>query len=347
MNVVARRGQGLALAGFGGMLAMAACGPARAQTNSTNLLGPGWGVRPWLGQFGVTLGASEISEVFGNPTGGINRGAAYDGLTELSLGLDLGKRLGVPGGTFNVSAFQIHGRSESQDNLDTLDTGERHRGEPRHADLGAVVRPGVPGRPVRREGRAAEPGPGVHHQRQRRRVRQHRRSAGRRCRPSTCMPGGRPIRCPRLGVRLRGNAGPVAVLAGVLDDNPGGGPFEDDPQPADGGSSEFNLGTGALFFAELQYRAERAVGRGDRDRRDTPSPQGAGLAGLYKLGAWFDTAAFPDQRYRRPGRAAGRSGQRRHRADAAARLLGLRRRRPDGLEAGPERAALRSTSSPG
>ncbi|MDE2227766.1 MAG: hypothetical protein KGL11_01835, partial [Alphaproteobacteria bacterium] len=39
------------------------------------------GVRPWLGQYGVTFSLQEISEVLGNLTGGIHTGADYEGLT--------------------------------------------------------------------------------------------------------------------------------------------------------------------------------------------------------------------------------------------------------------------------
>ena len=40
----------------------------------------------------------------------------------ISLGLDTGKAFGWKGGTFNVSALQIHGRNLSADTLDTIET---------------------------------------------------------------------------------------------------------------------------------------------------------------------------------------------------------------------------------
>ena len=87
-----------------------------------NLLGDIWGLRTALGQHGITLGAQETSEDLGNVTGGIHRGFDYDGLTVLNLQVDTDKAFGWPGGTFNVSAEQIHGRSVSADNLDNLQT---------------------------------------------------------------------------------------------------------------------------------------------------------------------------------------------------------------------------------
>jgi porin len=82
---------------------------------------PGWwdrdllsgnrgGLRDTLADRGVTLGLQEQSEVWGNLSGGLNRGAVYDGRTTASIRLDLEKLAGWTGGTFFVSGYQIHGR---------------------------------------------------------------------------------------------------------------------------------------------------------------------------------------------------------------------------------------------
>ena len=97
-----------------------------------------------------------------------------------------------------------------------------------------------------------------------------------------------------LGLRLRGSAGPFTGLLGVFDDNPAGGSFSDDDQlrgPERSGV-EFDLHTGALVIGELQY----ALNPPPAD----PKAQ-AGLAGTYRFGGWFDTGAFPDQRYGNTG----------------------------------------------
>ena len=60
--------------------------------------------------------------MLGNVTGGVHRGFEYDGLTTTTLQLDTQRAFGWYGGTFNVSALQIHGRSLSADNLMTLQT---------------------------------------------------------------------------------------------------------------------------------------------------------------------------------------------------------------------------------
>jgi porin len=98
-----------------------------------------------------------------------------------------------------------------------------------------------------------------------------------------------------LGVRVRAQGiGPFALLAGVFDDNPPGGTYDDDSQVRgrERSGTLFNLNTGALFIAELQYAINQPPG-GEADGGAKP----AGLPGTYKFGAWYDTASFPDQRY--------------------------------------------------
>ena len=88
----------------------------------SNLFGDMGGLRPWLGNYGVTIGLQETSEYLNNLSGGIKRGGAYDGLTQLGIGIDTQKAFGLSGGTFNVSALQIHGTNLTQRDLATLQT---------------------------------------------------------------------------------------------------------------------------------------------------------------------------------------------------------------------------------
>jgi porin len=100
-------------------------------------------------------------------------------------------------------------------------------------------------------------------------------------------------------VRLRAQPGHgITALLGVFADNPPGGPFDDDGQLR--GSTRwggnFNLRTGALVIGEIQY-ALNQPGNGDVVSSATES----GLPGTYKLGFWYDSAAFPDQRFDNTG----------------------------------------------
>jgi porin len=80
----------------------------------------------------------------------------------------------------------------------------------------------------------------------------------------------------------------------VFQDNPPGGPFNDDGQLR--GSTRwggnFNLRTGALVIGEIQY-ALNQPGNGDMASGSAPG----GLPGTYKLGFWYDSGPFPDQRF--------------------------------------------------
>jgi porin len=86
------------------------------------LLGNTGGFRSRLGSVGLSVGLQDTNEVFGNTAGGPHTGAAYSGLTMLSLGVDTKVARGWEGGIFNASLINIRGRGLSGDNLLALQT---------------------------------------------------------------------------------------------------------------------------------------------------------------------------------------------------------------------------------
>lgn len=284
------------------------CGAVRAQTapdadntaaeNSdlwtrSNLLGDMGGLRPFLGQVGLTFSLQETSEVFGNTSGGVSRGVAYEGLTQMGLTLDTAKAFGWSGGEFNASALQIHGRNLSAERLDNLQTisGIEASRATRLWEL--WYQQEFPGD-------AVDVRLGQQSLDQEFMVSQYsalfvNTMMGWPMVPSADLYAGGPAYpLSSLGARLRVKPSkPVTILAGVFDDNPPGGPFSDDPQlrGAEAAGLKFNTNTGALMIAELQY----AVGQTASSSAESSAPD-SGLPGTYKLGAWFDTARFPDQR---------------------------------------------------
>jgi porin len=106
---------------------------------------------------------------------------------------------------------------------------------------------------------------------------------------------------PLSSLGVRGKVQPipsVTLLGGVFNDNPPGGPFNDDSQirGAEKSGTKFNLNTGTFFIAEVQYAINQPA-MGDLAHVDeTP-----GLPGTYKLGMWYDTARFSDQRFDNTG----------------------------------------------
>jgi porin len=259
----------------------------------TTLLGDAFGVRSYLGRYGISLGLTETSEVFGNATGGIRRGATYNGLTIMSLGLDTQKAFGWDGGTFNVSALQIHGRNLSAENLGNLNTSSGIQAT-RATRLWELwyQQSFLDGRLDVKLGQQSLDQEFIG-------------SQGASLFINTMMgwpvvpsydlyAGGPAYPLSSLGVRLRARLTPqVTGLIGVFDDNPPGGPFYDDSQVrgASQSGTRFNTRTGALIIGELQFAVNQpAEGQVVREG------QSQGLPGVYKIGGWYDTAKFYDQR---------------------------------------------------
>jgi len=65
--------------------------PSAGSPYDSSLLGDLRGIRPAIGEYGLTFGLSETSEILGNPTGSIRQGAIYEGLTDANLKFDLQK----------------------------------------------------------------------------------------------------------------------------------------------------------------------------------------------------------------------------------------------------------------
>ncbi|HYS63607.1 MAG TPA: carbohydrate porin, partial [Paraburkholderia sp.] len=211
------------------------------------MLGDMGGLRPWLGKYGVTLTVTETSEILGNLRGGLARGAAYDGVTTAAVQLDTQEAFGLPGGQFNVSALQIHGRNLSADKLGTLNTASGIEAEDttrlwelwyQQSFLDKRVDVKIGQQSIDQEFIAST------------------YSAlfintmfGWPALPSYDMPSGGPAYpLSALGVRVRGQITPsLTALAGVFD----GDPLGNNPNNRSG--TNFNLHNGTLFIGELQY----------------------------------------------------------------------------------------------
>ncbi len=258
----------------------------------SSLLGDPGGLRARLARAGLSLGLQETSEVFANLTGGVRQGAAYDGVSELGLGIDTRRAFGWPGGTINVSALQIHGRSLSADNLDNLQTVSGIEASPstrlwelwyQQDFFGDRVDVKLGQQSIDQEFMTSQ-GSGLF----------INTMMGWPMLPSADLYAGGPAYpLSSLGVRVRAHpTAALTVLAGVFDDNPPGGPFANDSQlrGAEAAGAAFTHDTGALWIAEVQYAVNQAS-------------RGAGLPGTYKLGVWYDSATFPDQRLDASGRS--------------------------------------------
>lgn len=263
-------------------------------TQRSQLLGDLGGVRSRLAGYGVSLGLTETSEVLGNVTGGIHRGAAYDGLTTMSLGIDTQRAFGWEGGTFNVSALQIHGRSLSSDNLATLQTASGIEAD-RATRLWELwyQQSFLNGRMDVKLGQQSLDQEFIVSQNALLFV---NTAFGWPLIPSVDLPGGGPAYpLSSLGARLRAQlSSQFTALLGVYNGTPTARFNTGDPQQRNASGTSFPLNGGALIIGELQFAFPGNGGL------VSPSDSSS-LPGSYKIGFWYDTESFADQNFDNTG----------------------------------------------
>jgi porin len=256
---------------------------------SAYLFGDWWGLRPFLSQYGISVAVQETSELLGNPTGGINHGARYDGLTQMLLQLDTQRAFGYYGGVFNVSALQYHGRSLSADTLETLQTASGIEADraTRLWELWYDQKFLQEDRLSIRIGQQSLDQEFIVNQNAGMFV---NTMFGWPMVPSADLPGGGPAYpLSALGVRFKVRPiDPITILAGVYNGSPSPNNSIPDPQQANPSGASFPLNGGALAIAEIQYSYPAL---GSMIYSDDTEP----LARVYKLGIWYDTEHFADQ----------------------------------------------------
>jgi len=271
-------------------------GPFATLGRSGYLFGNMGGLRPFLSKYGVSFALTETSEILGNATGGSRRGADYDGLTQMVLQLDTQRAFGLHGGTFNVSGLQIHGRNLSADNLGTLQTASGIEADraTRLWELWYQQKFLVEDRADVKIGQQSLD--------QEFMVSQNallfvNTMFGWPMLPSADLPGGGPAYpLSALGVRVRARpTDSVTLLAGVFNGSPVNNNSGDSQQQNPSGTT-FPLNGGALAIAEVQYAYPSL---GALVVPDEPEP----LACVYRLGVWYDSENFADERYDSAGRS--------------------------------------------
>ena len=256
---------------------------------SNYLLGDLFGVRPLLSRYGISIAIQETSEVLGNATGGYRRGVAYDGLTQAILQLDTQRGFGWYGGVFNISALQLHGRNLSADNLGSLQTAS-----------------GIEGDRATRLWEAWYDQKLLPEDRLSIRIGQQSLDQefivdaggayfvntmfGWPLLPSVDLPGGGPAYpLSALGVRFRYRPiNQLAILAGVFNGSPTSARSGDAQMTNPSGLSLPTNG-GTLAIVEMQYTYP-ALGS-----LVLPGA-GAPLGHTYRIGAWYNSERFADQR---------------------------------------------------
>ena len=246
------------------------------------LTGDWGGARKTLQDRGVDLNAVEILDFMGNTTGGTNRGLVVEGIFQPVLDLDFEKMAQIEGFTAHASAMQIHGRGLSASNLNNniaTSTGIEAERATRLFELWAQ-KEFLDGDVSVRAGEMAADQEFI-----------TSRYASLFMNsvygwPSSMATNlisggpGYPMAAP--GVRLRiGQSAPWAFQVGVYDGDPAGGPGDGSVQHRNPDGARFALGHGALVMSEADYA---------RNGKDVDLPS------TYKVGMWYHTENFADQR---------------------------------------------------
>jgi porin len=237
--------------------------------------------RSRLKELGITFKLREESELWGDLTGGGRRGLSYNGVTIAKLDIDLATAVGWSDAEFFVSAFDVHAHGPTRSLVGNQQIVSNNEARPSDKlydlwleqglfDKRLYVRAGQEG--VNDEMMITQYGalflnssfgfPGM---------------------PAADLPSGGPnypMATPfaRLKFQATDNVNLVGAVYNGDPAPPGGG----DPQIRDRNGTAFRLNDHSLAFGEIWY---------------SPDPgASAALPTTYKLGTWYSSSNFADQR---------------------------------------------------
>jgi porin len=250
------------------------------------LTGDWGGTRTALEEKGIEIDLNYIGEALSVARGGLKRDTTYEGRLDLNVNTDLEKLIGWTGGKTNVRVFQIHnsGRNAAENvgsiadpsNIDALPTTRLFTAWYQQ-EFGKVASFRIGQLAADDEFLVSNTAGGLING-----------TFGWATIMSANLPSGGPaypLATP--GVRLQINPTEnISLLAAVFSGNPAGkncGPDED-PQACNRHGTTFSFSGGAFWMGEAQYQV-------NQDKKDK------GLAAAYKIGVWYHTGNFADQRF--------------------------------------------------
>jgi porin len=266
-------------------------------TRSSALLGDLWGLRTALSKYGVSLAIQETSEYLGNTTGGVQKGFEYDGLTQVLAQLNTQRAFGYYGGLLNISALQIHGQNLSANNLDSLQTASGIESD-RATRLWELWYDQKFLDEDRLDVKVGQQSLDQEFMVSTNALVFVNTMFGWPMLPSADMPGGGPA-YPLSALGARFSARPVngiTILGGVFNGTPVRNDNGTDPQLQDHRGTSFPLGGGTLSILEFQYSYPALGGMVEAEEKPP-------LGFTYRLGAWYDSRQFADQRFDQNGQS--------------------------------------------
>jgi len=233
---------------------------------------------------GIQLGALQTADYLNNPTGGLRRGGKYQGRLEMDLDLDFEKLAEMAGLTAHAGAFWVQGGRESGKNIGNLITVDNAEGVPALRLYTLWLQQSLWGDTVNvRLGQLAADDEFAVSKVGTLFVNS---TFGWPAAISANLPSGGPaypLATPGVRLKIAFND-QLSWMTGVFDGDPAGRPNGQDAQYRNHDGTNFSLAEGSFTITELGY----AVNQGKDD---------AGLAGGYKLGAWYNSERFNDQRW--------------------------------------------------
>jgi porin len=259
-------------------------------------------------RLGIKFAATYISEVLGNPTGGFEQGATFEGRLNLAVDLDFNKLAGWKGLTAHANIFVIHGDGLSRTNLrnffvvsgiealPTVRLYEAYLEQKFFNDKWSI-----------RAGQLAADSEFI--------ASKYtdvftNSSLGWPAITSIDLPAGGPSPpLAAVGARLSAKLNDNVTLLGAIFDGDSAGPGPGDPQQRNRYGLNFRVSDPPLVLGEMQFSWKNIAPNDDR-------------AGALKIGGWHHFGTFSDQRFTADGRSI---------ADPAGSGLGRMLRADDGI----------------
>jgi porin len=236
-----------------------------------------------LQKFGIKFAATYIGETLGNVSGGLKRGAVYEGRLNLAVDVDLQKLIGADQLTFHANIFQIHGGGLSRGALQNLFVVSGIEALPSTRLYEAYFEKQWGNKRVSlKAGQLAADSEFFNTKYTDVLT---NASMGWPAITSTDLPSGGPSPpLAAMGTRILVNVTEqFSILGGIFDGNQAG-PGPDDPQLRDRYGVNFRVNDPPLLLGQLQYAWN--------NKKGDPN-----LTGQIKLGGWRHFGQFADQRY--------------------------------------------------
>ena len=236
---------------------------------------------------GLKFSASYVGEMFGNPSGGLRRGATYEGRLNLAVDLDFARLDGWSGLSFHGNVFQIHAHGLSRDYIGNLMLVSSIEAVPTTRLYEAWFEQKFAGDKISvRAGQLAADTEFITSKYTDVFVNS---SFGWPAILGVNLPSGGPSPpLAAMGARLKAEMTDQVTLLGAVFDGDAAGPGTDDPQIRNRYGVNFRLNDPPLVIGEAQYAYHQ--------KKAEP-----GLPGTVRLGGWYHAGRFDDQRYTAQG----------------------------------------------